>query len=241
MISVTKKPAENWTDGATSSLQNASQKNSPLLPTHQLARNTIPRNSPVLPTPQATPVAPEKLPQVVDPKKVPQSNTLVSKEAASADQPSVGTSGDLVFLPSHTTSVRCCFVNGPCIFTASEDGTVHVYDMATRTLSMRIRGHENPVTWLYAVSLNTPSDKLRTLNAAEYLNQLNLITGSEDTYVRQFSLETGRLLHEKECSDALTCVAGHKLLGKLFIGSKEGHIFTYAPKANVLRTTSFRV
>ena len=233
--SVAKNAVEKRTDAVIpriveSSLNSTSSRNSPLLPASQTTQKPSQRNSQ-----QATPVQP----QVTEPRRTPQSKN-VSNVAASSVQPTED-SNELSTLQPHATSIRCVFVNGPCIFTASEDGTVHVYDMATKLLSMRILGHLQPVTWLYAVSLNTPTAEMKTLKAPEYLNQLSLITGSEDTYVRQFSLETGKLLHEKECSEALTCVAGHKILGKLYIGSKEGRIFTYNPKSNVLKTVNFRV
>lgn len=145
-------------------------------------------------------------------------------------------------LERHKTRIKCIFINGPCIFSSSEDGTVHVYDIKTGHLSMRILGHQQPVTWMFAISLNLTSTLLRNIpTTAEYLNQLDLITGSEDSCIRQFSLETGGLLHEIDCKCPLTTVAGNKTLGKLYIGSKEGSIFTYNPMDQLLKTSCIKV
>lgn len=149
---------------------------------------------------------------------------------------------DMVDLECHKTLVRSLFVNGPCIFSSSLDGTVHVYDMATKNLSMRILGHQKPVTWLYAVSLNVPSATLRTITStSDYLTHLSLITGSEDNHIRQFSLSTGKLTHEVKCSQPVTCVAGSRSLGKLYIGAKKGFVYMYNPKNNWLDTAPFQV
>lgn len=148
---------------------------------------------------------------------------------------------NFVLLRSHQSSVRCVFICGPCAFTASEDGTVHIYDLMTNSLSMRILGHTKPVTWLYAASLNTPSEVLKTIRyTTEYLNHLTLITGSEDAHIRQFSLDSGALLHEKFCDFPLTCVVAHKLQSKLYVGTTEGTIYTYTPKLNALRANKFK-
>lgn len=148
----------------------------------------------------------------------------------------------MLVLERHKTLIKSIFVNGPCIFSSSEEGTVHVYDMKTGHLSMRILGHQQPVTWMYAISLNLTSTLLRNITTtAEYLNQLNLITGSEDACIRQFSLETGGLLHEVDCKYPLTSVSGNKTLGKLYIGCKEGSIFTYNPKSKSLQTSRIKV
>lgn len=147
-----------------------------------------------------------------------------------------------VLLPPHQSTVMCVFICGPCAFTASEDGRVHIYDLLTNSLSMRILGHSKPVTWLYAASLSTPSEVLKTIKyTTEYLNYLTLITGSEDGNIRQFSLDTGVLLHEITCGFPLTCVVGYKVQSKLYIGTTEGTIYTYTPKLNVLRTNRFKV
>ena len=244
--SVDTNVAKKQTDAVTSrvvesSLKCTASRNSPLLPAAtQMNQKRVQRKSH-----RATPAVPlEKVPPFPEAGKNPQPKKRTVSKVAAPSGPSTEDNSDstkLIRLQSHATGVRCVFVSGPFIFTASEDGIVHVYDMTTKLLSMRIVGHLLPVTWLYAVALNTPPSEMQKLKAQEYLNQLSLITGCEDTCVRKFSLEGGQLLHEKECHEALTCVAGHKRLGKLYIGSKEGRIFTYNPKTDKLNTVSFRV
>ena len=151
-------------------------------------------------------------------------------------------STDPILLRPHLTAVRCVHICGPCAFTASEDGTVHIYDLKTNSLSMRILGHTHPVTWLYGLSLNTSSEVLSTIKSTtEYLNHVTLITGSEDAHIRQFSLDSGSLIHERFCEHPLTCTAGHVAIAKLYVGTTVGAIFTYNPRINSIRINNFKV
>ena len=177
------------------------------------------------------------------------STPKTTSSSATAKQPPSTTatasrtiSSNPILLRSHESSVRCVYICGSCAFTASEDGTVHIYDLTTNALSMRILGHTKPVTWLYAVALNTSSEALKAVKSTtDYLNHLTLITGSEDAYIRQFALDSGSLLHERFCQYPLTCAMGHKALAKLFVGTTEGTIFTYHPKINSVRINKFKV
>lgn len=167
------------------------------------------------------------------PAKQPASTTKAASQANSANP---------VLLRPHHTAVRCVFIYGPCAFTASEDGTVHIYDLKTNSLSMRILGHTQPVTWLYGISLTTSNDVLNTLKSTtDYLNHVTLITGSEDAHIRQFALESGSLMHERFCNYALTCAVGHKSLAKLYVGTTVGTIFAYNPRINSMRISKFKV
>jgi len=133
------------------------------------------------------------------------------------------------------------FSSGPCLFTASEDATVHVYDLKSGQLSMRVLGHQEQVTCLYSIAMKATSKELK--NAAstpEYLQHLNLITGSKDGYVRQFSLSDGNLLHEKSCNQPITCMVASRPLACFFIGTESGAIYLYSIKNNVVSLAPFK-
>ena len=145
-------------------------------------------------------------------------------------------STDPILLPPHPTAVKCVDIHGPCAFTASEDGTVHIYDLETKLLVKEISAHWDPVTWLYVLSLRTSSEVLSTIKSTtEYLNHLTLITGSEDAHIRQFALDSGALIDDKICSYSLTCVAGHVALAELYVGTKEGVIISYNPSDKIIK------
>ena len=141
-----------------------------------------------------------------------------------------------ILLPPHPTAVKCVDIHGPCAFTASEDGTVHIYDLKKNLLVKEISAHWDPVTWLYVLSLRTSSEVLSTIKSTtEYLNHVTLITGSEDAHIRQFALDSGALIDDKICSYSLTCVAGHVALAKLYVGTKEGVIISYNPSDKIIK------
>lgn len=194
----------------------------------------LPRGSE--PEPQTTANRPNVVP-------VPIAAPAASSTSTSSTPNALNTTPGLPgLLEPHGTCVRTMFVNGPGLFTASDDGTVHVYDHTTGILTMRVLGHQEPVTFLYAVSLKKTSQQLRECpSTAQYLNNLNLITGSLDGFVRQFSLETGNVLHERNCHAPVTCAAANKKLQKLYVGTKRGDIFSYDPKSNGLAPARFKV
>jgi len=108
---------------------------------------------------------------------------------------------------------------------------------ATGLVVYRVVGHQHPVTWLFAVSLNADASTLKALseNSLEYLNQLHLITGSSDGYIRRFELRTADGESEPQpnelcCGFPVTCVAGSKNQECIYVGSSDGVIFTYNPK-----------
>lgn len=213
----------------------------------------LPKSSPVLSAVQTSSSGKSSpLPAAGNELRITNVTSMAPSEATSSSRPvSSGnpqpssknpTPGKLRFMRAHKKCVKCIFISGPCIFTSSEDGTVHVYDMETKSLFMRILGHQDPVTWLYVVSPNLPSAKLRTITTApEYLNHLNLITGSLDAHIRQFSLETGKLMYENRCPSPITSVAGHRMINKLYVGSKDGSILTYNPKFDTLGEVKIKV
>ncbi len=87
-------------------------------------------------------------------------------------------------------SVKFVFWFGLCAFTASEDGSVHGYDFVSKSLVTKMI-HPNPVTWLHATVKNTQKGALKNAKTGrQYMKHLRLITGCEDTYVRQFLFET---------------------------------------------------
>nr|CAH0102922.1 unnamed protein product [Daphnia galeata] len=84
------------------------------------------------------------------------------------------------FSPQHLTAVKCVYVHGPCAFTASEDGTVHIYDLETNSLVKQISAIRIP-SWLLGAHPDTSSEVLSTIKSkTEYLNHVTLITGNED-------------------------------------------------------------
>ena len=147
-----------------------------------------------------------------------------------------------ILLPAHLTAVKCVYIHGPCAYAASEDGTVHIYDLETNSLLKQISANTHPVSWLYATSLNTSSEVLSAIKSTtEYLNHVTLITGNEDARIRQFKLPNGSLKDEKFCSSFLTCVAGHVTLAKLYVGTRVGRIITYNPGDNMIKRTKLQV
>jgi hypothetical protein len=86
------------------------------------------------------------------------------------------------------------------------------------------------------------------------MKHLRLITGCEVTYVRQFLFETeteislndkecrqAMKMYEKKCSHVSTSVAANKAVAKLYVGTKEGAIFTYNPSLNSIQKTKIQV
>ena len=150
--------------------------------------------------------------------------------------------GDIHYLEPHATAIKCMFSSGPCLFTASEDATVHVYDLKSGQLSMRVLGHQEQVTCLYSIALTATSKELKNATSTpEYLQHLNLITGSKDGYVRQFSLADGNLLHEKSVNQPITCMVASRPLACFFIGTDSGAIYSYNIKDNVINLAPFKV
>ena len=151
-------------------------------------------------------------------------------------------STDPVLLPPHLTAVRCKHIHGPSAFTASEDGTVHIYDLETNVLVKKISTHTDAVTWLYGISLKMSSEVLSTIKSTtEYLNNLTLVTGSEDKNIRQFALDSGALIHERFCNYTPTCESGTRTRRNL-VGTKEGVILSYDTQAkSIMRINKFQV
>lgn len=157
-------------------------------------------------------------------------------------------------LEDHSSPVKFAFLFGLCAFTASEDGSVHGYDLVSKSLVTKMI-HPNPVTWLHATVKNTQKGALKNAKTGrQYMKHLRLITGCEDTYVRQFLFETeteislndkecrqAMKMYEKKCSHVSTCVAANKAVAKLYVGTKEGAIFTYNPSLNTIQKTKIQV
>ncbi len=144
-------------------------------------------------------------------------------------------STDPAILPPHLTAVRCVYIHGPCAFTASEDGTVHIYDLETKLLVKKILANTDPVTCLYGISLQTSSEVLSNIKSTtEYLSHLTLVTGSEDAHIRQFALDSGALIDDQLSDYAPTCVAGTKTLKHQYFGTKDG-VVLYDPKNKSIR------
>ena len=175
-------------------------------------------------------------------------NKILATDKSTAPAASLPTVKDVAceeamhYLDPHQTAVKCMFSSGPCLFTASEDATIHVYDLVSGQLSMRVLGHQEQVTCLYSIAMKTTFKELKSLNStSDYLYHLSLITGSRDGYVRQFSLADGNLLHEKTCKHPITCMVAYKYLACFFLGTDAGLIYTYNLKDNVLTLASFKV
>ncbi len=47
--------------------------------------------------------------------------------------------------------------------------------------------------------------------------------------------------YERKCSHVSTCVAANKAVAKLYVGTKEGAIFTYNPSFNSIQKTKIQV
>ena len=106
--------------------------------------------------------------------------------------------------------------------------------METGIRAMRLTGHEEPITWLYAVLVRAPVKTLQNATVATFLDQLDLVTGSQDGCIRQFTMQTGECRAETSCAQAVTCVTGDSTSRKLYIGSVDGTIYLYNPKAITL-------
>jgi hypothetical protein len=147
-----------------------------------------------------------------------------------------------ILLPPHPTAVKCVDIHGPCAFTASEDGTVHIYDLDKNLLVKKISAHTDAVTWLYGISLKMSSEVLSNIKSTtEYLSHLTLVTGSEDKNIRQFALDSGALIHERFCNYTPTCESGTRTRRNL-VGTKEGVILSYDTKAkSIMRIKKFQV
>jgi len=121
-----------------------------------------------------------------------------------------------------------------------------VYNLISGSLAYRVRGHRDSVTWLYAVSLNADTNTLKSLseNTEEYINQLILITGSSDGFIRQLNLKTidsDPRPNESNCGHPLTCVEGSKEQRCLYVGARNGEIFIYNPKTYQMTKAIFKV
>lgn len=106
---------------------------------------------------------------------------------------------------------------------------------------MRLTGHEEPITWLYAVLVRPPLKSLQNATVATFLDHLDLVTGSEDGCIRQFTMKTGDCRAETPCASAVSCVAGDSFSGKLYIGSVDGTIYSYNPKAITVDKIKYKV
>ena len=120
-------------------------------------------------------------------------------------------------------------------------GTVLVHDVETGIRAMRLTGHEEPITWLYAVLVRAPTKSLHNATVATFLDHLDLVTGSEDGCIRQFTMKTGECRAETSCAQAVTCVTGDSKSGKLYIGSVDGTIYSYNPKAITVDKVKYKV
>ena len=122
------------------------------------------------------------------------------------------------------------------------DKTVHVYDLSSGDLLMRILGHPETVTCLQSrTQLTVAKAKGENMTTSDYLQHVHLITGSLDGCVRQFSLATGNLVHEVACQHPVTCMVPSKLQGSFLVGSTRGFIYIYNPKGNSLKVANFQV
>jgi hypothetical protein len=84
---------------------------------------------------------------------------------------------------------------------------------------------------------------LSTLQSiTEYLDNLTLITCSEDKYIKQYALNSGSLIHKRLCKYSPTCADGTNLREKLlYFGTKEGVISAYTfPKNTIKRIKKFQ-
>ena len=110
-------------------------------------------------------------------------------------------------------------------------GTVLVHDVETGIRTMRLTGNEEPITWLYAVLVRAPVKTLHNATVSTFLDHFDLVTGSQDGCIRQLTMKTGECRAETSCAQALTCVTSDSKSGKLYIGSVDGTIYSYNPKA----------
>ena len=120
-------------------------------------------------------------------------------------------------------------------------GTVLVHDVDTGIRAMRLIGHEEPITWFYAVMVRSPVNSLLSATVATCLDHLDLVTGSLDACIRQFTMETGECRAKTSCVKAVSCVTGDKRSGKLYIGSVDGTIYSYNPKAITVDKVKYKV
>ena len=152
-----------------------------------------------------------------------------------------------ILLPAHLTAVKCVYIHGHhtwstyIAFTASEDGTVHIYDLETKLLVKKILANTDPVTCLYGISLQTSSEVLSTIKSTtEYLSHLTLVTGSEQKHIRQYALDSGALIDDQMWDYAPTCVAGTTLKNQYF-GTKNGVVLYDPQNKSIRRMNQFQV
>jgi len=74
-------------------------------------------------------------------------------------------------LEGHKASVSCMVARGPCLFTSCASLTVHVYDLSSGDLLMRILGHPQPVTCIQSQMQDT-SKSWKELNGPCHINFL---------------------------------------------------------------------
>lgn len=145
----------------------------------------------------------------------------------------------------HLMAVRCVNSCGPYVFTASEDGTVSIFQLNNRSFVKKIRVSTLPVTLLYGLSLSRPTEVLNSMleSITEYRDHFTVITGGEDGRIRQYALNTGSFICDKFCNFAVTCAdsEGTRARNLLYIGTEEGVIFTYNPQFNCMRLTKIKV
>ena len=194
----------------------------------------------VLPSPSPSASQVQKLPAQQSDADGGGGETLIAGCSSSSSSSNIFTS-----LEPHKASVKqgAMLVKGPALFTAALDKIVHVYDLVTGDLVMRILGHPEAVTCLQSQTTSSLSkQQLDTIvNTGDYLEHINLITGSSDGYVRQFSLATGDLTSEVSCQHPVTCMVPSKYQGSLLIGSTRGFIYIYNAKQNSLKVANFQV
>jgi len=111
----------------------------------------------------------------------------------------------------------------------------------TEIRAMCLIRHEESITWLHAVSVRGPVNSLSKATFATCLDHLDLVTGSLDGCIRQFTMKTGECRAETPCVSAVSCVTGDKRSGKLYIGSVDGTIYSYNPKAITVDKVKYKV
>lgn len=79
------------------------------------------------------------------------------------------------------------------------------------------------------------------MSVADYLQHVNLLTGSVDGCVRQFSLATGNLVDEVTCQHPVTCLSPSKAQGSFLVGTSRGLVYIYCPKSKTLKLANFQV
>ena len=169
-----------------------------------------------------------------------ESNDSASKQPTSSADAS---RTDPVFLQPHLRAIRCVNIFGPCAFAASEDGTVRIFDINTNSFLKQITISTHPVIWLCGIPSSTSKQVLSTLQSiTEHLNNLTLITCSEDNYIKQYALNSGSLIHKRLWKYSPSCADGTNPREKLYFGSKQGVISAYTtPKNTIKRVKNIQV